>query len=62
MAIENCPKCNGTGWISSDRDGLAVAERCSCVETERVDNLSRAGAHSAEFCQLVVRHVCAAKA
>jgi DNA replication protein DnaC len=40
MAIENCPKCNGTGWISSDRDGLAVAERCSCVETERVENLA----------------------
>ena len=39
MAIEDCPHCNGTGWISSDRDGLAIAERCSCVEAERVENL-----------------------
>ena len=40
MAIEDCPKCKGTGWISSDRDGLAVAERCACVEEERVESLS----------------------
>jgi DNA replication protein DnaC len=40
MAIENCPKCNGTGWISSDRDGLAVAERCTCVEEERIEGLA----------------------
>jgi DNA replication protein DnaC len=40
MPIENCPKCSGTGWISSDRDGLAVAERCACVEEERVENLA----------------------
>jgi DNA replication protein DnaC len=40
MSVEDCPKCNGTGWISSDRDGLAVAERCSCVEQERVENLA----------------------
>lgn len=40
MPIENCPKCRGTGWISSDRDGLAVAERCACVEESRLQGLS----------------------
>src|SRR4051812_36928703 len=40
MPIENCPKCSGTGWVSSDRDGLAVAERCLCVEQARVENSS----------------------
>jgi DNA replication protein DnaC len=39
MPIDDCPKCGGTGWISSDRDGLAVAERCTCVEEERVETL-----------------------
>ena len=40
MAIDNCPKCGGTGWVSSDRDGLAMAERCSCVEEGRAENLA----------------------
>jgi DNA replication protein DnaC len=40
MAIENCPKCGGTGWLSEDRDGLAVAERCSCVEESRVERFT----------------------
>ncbi len=40
MPIDDCPKCGGTGWISSDRDDLAIAERCSCVEEERITNLS----------------------
>lgn len=39
MAIQDCKKCSGTGWISSDRDGLAVAERCTCVEEERMETL-----------------------
>jgi DNA replication protein DnaC len=37
MPIENCPRCGGTGWISSDRDGLAVSERCTCVEESRAE-------------------------
>jgi DNA replication protein DnaC len=49
MPIEDCPKCNGTGWISSDRDGLAVAERCSCVEEERVENLAERAQIPANF-------------
>jgi len=40
MPIDNCPKCGGTGWVSSDRDGLAIAERCSCVEEARAENLT----------------------
>ena len=40
MPIDNCPKCGGTGWLSSDRDGLAIAERCSCVEEARTENLA----------------------
>jgi DNA replication protein DnaC len=40
MPSQDCLKCSGTGWISSDRDGLAMAERCPCVEQERVDHLS----------------------
>jgi len=40
MPIDNCPKCGGTGWISSDQDGLAIAERCSCVEEARAENLT----------------------
>jgi DNA replication protein DnaC len=41
MPSQDCPKCSGTGWVSSDRDGLAIAERCDCVEIERVDHLSQ---------------------
>ena len=26
----NCPHCEGTGWRSVDRDGLAAVERCGC--------------------------------
>lgn len=40
MPIDNCPKCGGTGWISSDQDGLAIAERCGCVEETRMENLT----------------------
>ena len=39
MSIENCPKCKGTGWISSDRDGLAISERCTCIEESRQERL-----------------------
>ena len=37
MPIENCPKCAGTGWISSDHEGLAISERCSCVAESRAE-------------------------
>ena len=40
MPNDNCPKCRGTGWISHDRDDLAIAERCSCVEETRVEKLT----------------------
>jgi DNA replication protein DnaC len=30
MADPNCPKCGGSGWIVTERDGLSGAQRCNC--------------------------------
>ncbi len=30
-ADPNCPNCEGTGWRSVDRGGLAAVERCGCI-------------------------------
>jgi DNA replication protein DnaC len=49
MANHECPRCAGTGWVSSDRDGLAVAERCICVEQTRVENLPERAQIPANF-------------
>lgn len=30
-----CPKCDGTGWVVADREGLSGAERCECYGQRR---------------------------
>lgn len=35
MALENCPRCNGTSWIFKDVDGIEAVTRCSCEEETR---------------------------
>jgi DNA replication protein DnaC len=49
MPNDSCPRCYGTGWISSERDGIDVAERCSCVEEERLTQLSEQSQIPANF-------------
>ena len=29
--MDACPKCNGSGWIFGDKDGVEYAHRCTCV-------------------------------
>lgn len=30
-----CPRCGGTGWVITERDGISGAERCDCVRAAR---------------------------
>lgn len=34
-ATETCPRCGGTGWRITERDGVSGAERCDCVKASR---------------------------
>jgi DNA replication protein DnaC len=44
MAEEVCPKCGGSTWVVTDRDGIAGAERCECFGERRTrERQSRAG-------------------
>jgi DNA replication protein DnaC len=36
-ATEICPLCNGTGWKILERDEVSGAERCTCVDSTRVE-------------------------
>jgi DNA replication protein DnaC len=43
-ATEICPLCNGTGWKILERDEVSGAERCTCVDSTRVERyLDNAG-------------------
>ena len=35
MTPTECPRCSGSGWITTERDGLTSAERCDCVASGR---------------------------
>ncbi len=41
MAKANCKLCGGTGWISADKEGIAEAERCTCVAEGRAEELEQ---------------------
>jgi|SRR5579884_894133 len=44
MPTAVCAKCNGSGWVVRERDGLSGAERCDCLEAGRAEQLlARAG-------------------
>jgi DNA replication protein DnaC len=44
MAEETCPKCGGSTWIVTERDGIAGAERCECFGVRRTaERESKAG-------------------
>lgn len=30
-----CPKCDGTGWMITERDGISGADRCDCMLASR---------------------------
>src|SRR5579875_652163 len=30
-----CPKCDGTGWLITERDGISGADRCDCMLASR---------------------------
>ncbi|HEY3835248.1 MAG TPA: ATP-binding protein [Bryobacteraceae bacterium] len=35
MPLENCPKCNGLGWIVVNQDEVSGAQRCECEAVSR---------------------------
>lgn len=39
MAKADCKWCGGTGWVSAEKDGISVAERCACVTSNRAGEL-----------------------
>lgn len=39
MAVSDCKRCGGTGWVVSEHDGISSADRCSCVAESRVSEL-----------------------
>lgn len=39
MAKEDCPLCDGTGWVVKDHDDISAAERCECVAQTRMEGL-----------------------
>jgi DNA replication protein DnaC len=39
MALENCGKCNGTGWIIVQQDEVSGAQRCECEAVSRAASL-----------------------
>jgi DNA replication protein DnaC len=44
MPTAVCAKCQGSGWVVRERDGLSGAERCDCVQAERAGNLLESAA------------------
>ena len=39
MAEQVCTKCDGSGWIIVERDGISGAQRCDCVDQDRARRL-----------------------
>ena len=39
MIEETCSKCNGTGWLQIDRDGVSGVSRCDCAKQTRAGRL-----------------------
>ena len=39
MPLENCTKCNGTGWIIVQQDEVSGAHRCDCEAVSRAAGL-----------------------
>jgi DNA replication protein DnaC len=39
MPLENCPKCNGLGWIVVNQDEVSGAQRCDCEAVSRAAGL-----------------------
>src|ERR1035438_1952489 len=39
MPLENCPKCNGLGWIVVNQDEVSGAHRCDCEAVSRAAGL-----------------------
>ena len=39
MALENCPQCNGTGWIIVQQEEVSGAQRCDCEAVSRAAKL-----------------------
>lgn len=41
MSTAVCEKCQGSGWVVRERDGLSGAERCDCLQANRPQQLLR---------------------
>jgi DNA replication protein DnaC len=39
MPVATCPRCNGTGWKVTEREGLSAADRCECMFVGREQRL-----------------------
>ena len=39
MPKADCKKCNGTGWLVSEEEGVSSAERCVCVAETHAEGL-----------------------
>ncbi len=39
MAVATCAKCQGSGWVIVEREGLSGAERCECESEGRSDRV-----------------------
>src|ERR1700759_3133250 len=39
MPLENCPKCNGLGWIVVNQEEVSGAQRCDCEAVSRAVGL-----------------------
>ncbi len=39
MPKSDCPLCRGAGWTISERDGIEVATRCTCVAEQQTEML-----------------------
>src|SRR6201994_3739797 len=39
MPLENCPKCNGLGWIVVNQEEVSGAQRCDCEAVARAAGL-----------------------
>jgi DNA replication protein DnaC len=39
MALDNCTKCNGTGWIIVNQEEVSGAQRCDCEAVSRAAGL-----------------------
>jgi DNA replication protein DnaC len=39
--LTSCPLCEGTGFVTADKEGLSYARRCECARLERSSHLLR---------------------